>query len=73
MKAPDTTQTDASTNLNYLRRGTTYRVTTRHSAVIGEFMGMETPHGDRAVLLRHTTGTDSIALSDLTSILAIAA
>jgi hypothetical protein len=34
---------------------------------------METPHGDPSILLRHTTGTASIALDDVTAILLIAA
>jgi hypothetical protein len=29
---------------------------------------METAHGDRAILLRHRTGTESIALSNITSL-----
>jgi len=33
---------------------------------------MEAPHGDRAILLRHPAGTDSIALRDLISIRAAA-
>jgi hypothetical protein len=34
----------------------------------GEYLGMETPHGDRSILLRHRTGTESIALTDITSL-----
>jgi hypothetical protein len=29
---------------------------------------METPHGDRSILLRHRTGTESIALNNITSL-----
>lgn len=60
-------------NFNHLRRGATYRATTRDGTAVGEYLGMEAPHGDRAILLRHGTGTDSIALSDVTSILPVAA
>jgi hypothetical protein len=41
--------------------------------VVGEYLGMESPYGDRAILLRHTTGTTSIALAQVTSIQAVAA
>jgi len=59
-------------NLNQLRRGANYRITTRHRTRVGEYLGMEAPHGDRAILLRHPAGTDSIALRDLISIRAAA-
>lgn len=59
----------ATLNFNHLRRGAIYRATTRHGAASGEYLGMETPHGDLAILLRHKTGTESIAVCDLTSII----
>lgn len=68
MKAQHTSRGSAPWNLNNLRLGATYRATTRHRTTAGEYLGMETPHGDRSILLRHRTGTESIALSDLTSI-----
>ena len=68
MKAPHTSRASAPWNLNNLRLGSTYRATTRHHTTAGEYLGMETPHGDRSILLRHRTGTDSIALSDITSL-----
>jgi hypothetical protein len=58
----------APQNLNQLRRGAIYRATTRVGIAIGEYLGMEAPHGDRAILLRHGYGTESIALSEVTSI-----
>jgi hypothetical protein len=71
MKAPHTTRT-ANCNLNHLRRGATYRATTRLRTAIGEYLGLEAPHGDRAILLRHGAGTDSIALKDVTSLVRLA-
>lgn len=60
-------------DLNRLRRGSTYRAVTRQGSTTGEYLGMETAHGDRAVLLRHGRGTASIAVDTLTSIAAVAA
>jgi len=60
-------------NLNSLRRGITYRATTRQGTAAGEYLGMEAPHGDRAILLRHGARTESIPLSDVTSIQPVAA
>lgn len=54
--------------MNHLRRGVTYRATTRHGIAFGEYLGMEAPHGDRAIILRHGAGVASIALHDVTSI-----
>ncbi len=63
----------APLDLNQLRRGATYEATTPHGIACGEYLGMEAPHGDRAILLRHSAGTSSIALGDVTSILTSAA
>lgn len=57
-----------SNNLNHLRRGVTYRATTAGGTAVGEYLGMETPHGERAILLRDVGGTHSIALCDVTCI-----
>ena len=54
--------------INHLRRGETYRATTAHGVAVGEYLGIESPYGDRAILLRHRAGTESIALSEVTSI-----
>ena len=62
------TSRDVDINLNRLRRGTTYMATTPTLVAIGEYLGMESPHGERAILLRNATGTDSIWLDDVTSI-----
>ena len=68
MPAPMTTRTTATPNLNHLRRGATYRATTRATTVVGEYLGEEAPHGDRAILLRHGAGTTSIEVGSVTSI-----
>jgi hypothetical protein len=54
--------------LNHLRLGATYRVTTTAGSTAGEYLGMETPYGDRSILLRNGAGTASIALCDLTGL-----
>ncbi len=73
MKAPRIAYEHATPNLNHLRRGEIYRAMTRGRTVVGEYLGIEAPHGDRSILIRHGAGTDSIALCDVTSILPIAA
>ena len=71
MTAPNTSR--APWKLNQLLQGVTYLATTRHRMVVGEYLGMESPYGNRAILLRDTTGTTSIALAQVTSIQALAA
>jgi hypothetical protein len=56
-----------------LRRGLLYRATTAGGSTIGEYLGMEAPHGDLAILLRAEAGTHSIELTNVTSIEPIAA
>jgi len=68
MRTPHTSRPQAHSTINHLRRGNTYRATTRHGAAVGEYLGIEAPHGDRAILLRHGAGTESIALRDVMSI-----
>jgi hypothetical protein len=68
MTAPTTSDTDANWHLNQLERGATYRATTRYRSAIGEYLGLETLYGHRAILLRHRTGTESIELRDITSL-----
>lgn len=68
MTARPTSQEDITPSLNDLRRGATYRVTTPRRSTAGEYLGMESPHGDRAILLRHSTGTDSVPLHHVTSV-----
>jgi hypothetical protein len=41
---------------------------TRRRTSVGEYLGLEAPHGDRAILLRHRFGTDSIPIRHLISI-----
>jgi hypothetical protein len=68
MTTPHPVGAPAPDKINELRRGQTYLATTRHRTAIGEYLGIETAHGDRAILLRHTSGTESIEVDDLTSI-----
>ena len=72
-KAPHTSRSRAPWNINQLQRGATYRATTRIGSTAGQFLGLETPHGDRSILLRSRKGTASISLSDITSIYPTAA
>ena len=72
MTARTTSRKSASSNVHHLRRGAEYRATTHNLIAIGEYLGMETPHGDRAILIRNSAGTESIALEELTSIQRIA-
>lgn len=68
MEAPNTTPVPAS-NINQLQTGSTYRVTTaRGRAVVGEYLGVETPYGDWSILIRHQGGTESIAVIALDKI-----
>ena len=71
MTAPETSR--APWKLNQLLQGATYLATTRHRMVVGEYLGMESPYGDRAILLRNGGGTTSIAIARVTSIQAVAA
>ena len=64
---------DDAPNETNLRRGSMYRAITSDGATIGEYLGMEAPHGDLAILLRHAAGTHSIELGHVTSIEAMAA
>ena len=64
--APSTAPTD----LNHLRRGTTYRAFTAAGNATGEYLGVETTHGVWSILLRHDRGTDSIPFFRIESIAA---
>ena len=68
MTALHTSRTGTSVDFNHLRRGTTYRATTLDGITVGEYLGMEHSHGDRAMLLRHRNGTESLMLHNVTSI-----
>jgi hypothetical protein len=72
-KAQHTSRDCAPMTINHMRRGATYRATTRIGSAAGQFLGLETPHGDRSILLRGRTGTASISLADITSICPTAA
>ncbi len=73
MKAPHPSRPNATPNFNNLRRGMNYRATTRYGTTVGEYLGMEADYGYRSILLRHSTGTESIARSAVTSIHPVAA
>ena len=66
MKAPHTSPIRAS--LNQLRRGATYNARTDRAQVRGEYLGMERPYGEFAILLRNEDVTESVPVSDLVSI-----
>jgi hypothetical protein len=59
--------------LNHLRRGSRYLASTRHGVASGEYLGIESGHGERAILLRSPIGTVSILLQAITSIRTVAA
>jgi hypothetical protein len=67
------TSLSARSRFNHLRCGETYRATTADAVVVGEYLGMEVPFGRWAILLRQRTGTESIPLDDVVSILPAAA
>jgi hypothetical protein len=73
MNTPHLSCPTVAWNLNLLRRGASYRATTRSGSTTGEYLGMEAPHGDRAILLRHGAHTESIPLSDVTGVVPAAA
>ena len=68
MTALHTSGDSALCTLNDLRRGSTYRATTDAGVTVGEYLGIETAHGDRAILLRGRMGTKSILLAAITSL-----
>ncbi|MGA7272255.1 MAG: hypothetical protein WB239_14385 [Acidimicrobiia bacterium] len=53
----------APADLNHLRIGATYEVVTPHGSTIGQYLGVETTHDVWSVLLRRTSGIDSIWFS----------
>lgn len=68
-------QTIASFDAHEMRmkRGRTYRATTKTGTACGEYLGMEAPHGDLAILLRGADGVHSIELDHVTGIERLAA
>ena len=65
-KAPHTSRPCAPWNINQLQRGATYRATTRLGTTNGRFLGMETPYGDRSILLSEP-GRNRVDLAQPTS------
>ena len=55
-------------HLNHLTRGVIYSARTNAGITIGEYLGIEAPHGDWAILLRDGHGARSIQVDELTSI-----
>ena len=72
MTTRTTSRHEAPANIHHLTRGARYRAITPTSDTTGEYIGMESPFGDRAILLRHASGTASIDLTDLTTIRRVA-
>jgi hypothetical protein len=68
MMAPTTSRASAPWQFNQLQKGAVYEATTRFRVVIGEYLGMASPYGERAILLRNAAGTESITLNYVTSI-----
>lgn len=68
MEAPQPQQDAHVLHLNELRRGEVFHAATHAGITIGEYLGMEAGHGERAILLRNETGTASIAVDAITSI-----
>ena len=67
-----TSRNEPHADVHHLRTGRHYRAITRDGSTTGEYIGMESPHGDRAILLRGPAGTASIELTAVTSIRRIA-
>ena len=57
-----------SADLNHLRRQAHYQAVTHDGVVAGEYLGIEAPHGDRAILLRQISGTKSVPITRLLAI-----
>lgn len=67
-------KTTIETNLNQLVTGSTYRATTHGGhAIVGEYLGIEVPYGDWAILLRSSLGTESVTIDLIESLTAEAA
>jgi hypothetical protein len=61
-------------DFNMLRVGSHYSADTNSTTVCGEYLGVETPYGERSILLRHTDGrTSTIPLRRVVSLTAVAA
>ena len=65
MKTRTRSRKGATTTINHLRTGTTYRVVAADRTSVGVYLGIESPHGDHAVLLRQGNTTLSIPLDDI--------
>jgi hypothetical protein len=63
-----TQQHHLADRFNRLQRGARYRAVTAAGVAVGEYLGMESLHGDHAILLRGAAGTASIARSDVTAL-----
>lgn len=73
MTARTNASRDAHGTATRLERGTTYRAMTALGEATGEYLGLESPHGDLAILLRGTDCVHSIELDAVTSIEKLAA
>lgn len=71
MTAPTTiAPLDAKTRM---KRGRTYRATTTNGETTGEYLGLEAPHGDLAILLRDSDRVYSLAMDSVMTIERLAA
>ena len=57
-------------NLNQLQRGALYCATTPHGTSTGVYLGIETPHGEWAILLQSDDETASIPVSHIMEVIA---
>ncbi len=64
---------DAHDTKTRLERGSNYRATTAAGEASGEYLGMEAPHGDLAILLRGIDRVHSIELDYVTGLERLAA
>ena len=61
-------------DFNILRIGAHYSAETRSTIVEGEYLGVETPYGDRSILLRDADGaTSTIPLRTVVALRALTA
>lgn len=62
-------ETPDHTCLNHLQRGSRYEATTRRGTKArGVYLGVETAHGDRAILLAGPDGTRAVPIASITTV-----
>ena len=73
MNTPTRTNIAANLTVTQLRLGGIYRAVTRNRTEIGEYLGLETSWGDRAILLRTAGGTSSVLVDRIERLVSAAA